>query len=92
MLRRIRIFSRKIVRIMSSSIRDGNPEMGLRNVDYIASEPDRMMEFFIGHFETHVVFFVTCNMLLYFTTTFVVTLCNKTSMYINNSVLRLSQR
>ena len=63
--RRIRIFSRKIVQIMSRSIRDGNTEIGLRKVDCVGSEPDRMMEFLIGYFETRIVFFVTCNMLLY---------------------------
>jgi len=36
----VRVFSRKIVRIMSRSIRDDNTEMGLINVDYVGSEPD----------------------------------------------------
>ena len=89
--RRIPIFRKKTVRIMSRSIRDDNSEMGLRNVYCVGSEPDRVMEFCIGYFETHIVSFLTCNIFLYFTTTYIGRLCNKTSMHINTSVLRFSQ-
>jgi uncharacterized Fe-S radical SAM superfamily protein PflX len=38
---------------MSRIIREDNTEMGHRNVDYVGSEPDRVMEFCIGYVETH---------------------------------------
>jgi hypothetical protein len=55
------IFIRKIFRIMSRSICDGNTEMGLRNTGCVGSEPDRLMEFCISYVETHIGFFITCN-------------------------------
>jgi len=60
-------------------------------LDCVGLEPDRVMEVCIGYFETHIVFFVTCNMILYFATTYMGKLCNKTSMHINTSVMRFSQ-
>jgi hypothetical protein len=89
----VRVFSRKIVRIMSRSIRDDNTEMGLINVDYVSSEPDRVMELCIGYCETSFSLLLLtcfCTSLQHIWVDYVT---RQVCIYvINSSVLRFSQR